>query len=83
VAGRLGLRRSRDAFDAFHRALNSSGDTDKPRLIREELARLEVLETRIRTRDAGAPEKMRHRLQALEQMRERLSLGPAHEEQPE
>ncbi len=73
VAGRLGLRRSRDAFDAFHRALNSSGVTDKPRLISEELARLDLLETRIRSRDADAPDKMHHRLEALEHMRQRLS----------
>jgi hypothetical protein len=73
IAGRLGLRRSRDAFDAFHRALNSSTEAVKPRLVSEELERLNALEARIRSRDALAPEKMNTRLGALETMRERLT----------
>ncbi len=79
IASRLGLKRSKDAFEAFHRALNSSADTDKPELIRQEMERLESLESRIRTRDSAAPEKMEHRLQALEQMRRRLN-APRGEE---
>jgi hypothetical protein len=77
IAMRLGLRRSKDAFEAFHRALQSSAETDKPELIREELARLTTLEERIRTRDAAVPEKMAHRLEALETMRVRLSRSPS------
>ncbi len=65
------MRRSRDAFEAFHRALQSSSEAERPELIRQELARLKVLEERIRSRDAAAPEKMQHRLEALEGMRER------------
>ena len=72
IASRLGFHRSRDAFDAFQRALHSSEDSAKPGLIREEQARLDTLEMRIRSRDAAKPEKMNHRLDALEQMRERL-----------
>jgi hypothetical protein len=53
--------------------LQSSDAADRPRLIGEELSRLESLEARIRSRDAGEPEKMANRLEALEQMRGRLS----------
>ena len=73
IATRLGLRRSRDALEAFHRAVQKSAETERPELIRQELDRLEVLEARIRSRDAAEPEKMQTRLAALEKMRERLS----------
>lgn len=73
IASRLGLRRSNDALDAFHRALQSSDESVKPELIREELGRLETLEARIRTRDGAEPEKMQHRLEALEKMRLRTT----------
>jgi hypothetical protein len=73
IASRLGFRRSREALDTFHRALQASDESAKPALVREELARLEVLEGRIRSRDAADPEKMSKRLQALEQLRARLS----------
>jgi hypothetical protein len=42
-------------------------------LVRQELERLASLEGRIRSRDSAAPEKMAHRLEALEQMRHRLN----------
>jgi hypothetical protein len=42
-------------------------------LIDQELARLATLEERIRSRDAAEPDKMQHRLEALEEMRERVS----------
>ena len=48
-------------------------DPQREELIREELGRLSALEARIRSRDAAKPEKMNHRLEALEHMRERLS----------
>lgn len=77
IASRLGLRRSRDAYDSFHRAVQSSDESVKPRLIREELVRLDTLEARIRSRDTVEPEKMKNRLEALEKMRERLSPAPS------
>ena len=40
--------------------------------MQRESARLDELETRIRTRDAGAPEKMERRLLALASLREKL-----------
>lgn len=73
IASRLGLQRSKDAFDSFHRALQSSDELTKPGLIREELGRLETLEARIRSRDSAEPEKMQHRLEALEKMRIRTT----------
>jgi hypothetical protein len=73
IASRLGLRRSRDAFEAFHRALKSSAETEQAELARQELARLETLEARIRSRDAEEPVKLQHRLEALEEMRERVA----------
>jgi hypothetical protein len=77
IATRLGLKRSKDAFEAFHRALNSSAEADKPELIKQEMERLSALEDRIRSRDSTAPAKMEHRLQALEQMRLRLNRSRA------
>jgi Tfp pilus assembly protein PilN len=76
IANRLGFRRSRDALDAFHRALRSSAEADRPRLIHEELARLEALEARIRSGETDDPEKMQNRLHALGRMRERLLPAP-------
>jgi hypothetical protein len=73
IATRLGLRRSKDAYEGFHRAVQSSAETERPELIRQELDRLATLEVRIRSRDAAEPEKMRTRLAALEKMRERLT----------
>ncbi|MGH9303807.1 MAG: hypothetical protein ACRDZ5_05255 [Acidimicrobiales bacterium] len=77
IATRLHLRRSKDALEAFHRALNSRSEIERPELIRQEMGRLASLEARIRTRDESDPEKMNHRLRALEQMRQRLS--PSHD----
>lgn len=65
------MRRSRDALEAFHRALHSSTEADRPELVRRELGRLEALAARIRSRDVAQPEKMQHRLAALEHLRER------------
>jgi len=73
IASRLGLQRSRDALDSFHRALQSSEESTRPRLIREELVRLDALEARIRSRDEADPVKMQGRLHALDQLRQRVS----------
>lgn len=72
IAGRLGLRRSKDAFEAFHRALDATTGGERGEVIRQELGRLESLEARIRSRDAAKPEKLDHRMRALEEMRLRL-----------
>lgn len=72
IAGRLNLRRSKDAYQAYHRALHGRPEVERPELIRQELERLSTLEARIRSRDAADPAKMAHRLEALEEMRKRL-----------
>jgi hypothetical protein len=76
IAGRLGLNRSKDAFEAFHRALGAGDEAERREVIRQELDRLTSLEARIRSRDAAEPEKLEHRLRALEQMRLRLQKPP-------
>jgi hypothetical protein len=56
--------------------VSSSSEAERRELVRQEFARLATLETRIRTRDAAEPEKMQHRLGALEGMRERFARLP-------
>lgn len=72
IASRLGMRRSKDAFEAFHRALAATTGGERQDVLRQEHGRLASLEARIRTRDAAHPEKLDHRMQALEEMRRRL-----------
>jgi hypothetical protein len=72
IASRLGMRRSKDAFEAFHRALDATTGGERQDVIRQERGRLASLEVRIRSRDAAHPEKLDHRIRALEEMRQRL-----------
>ena len=72
MASSLGLKRSVDAQAAFLRALRQRDGEDRSRLAQRESDRLDVLETRIRTRDAAEPEKMERRLLALLKLREKL-----------
>jgi len=73
VARSLGFKRSVDAQAAFLRALRQREGEERQQLVQRESARLDELEARIRTRDAGEPEKMERRLQALAQLRAALS----------
>jgi hypothetical protein len=85
IARQLGMKRSSDAYQAFHRALSARPELERPLLAREELERLVTLEARIRSRDALVPDKLHQRLEGLEQMREdlRRHLGrPTSEPQP-
>jgi hypothetical protein len=72
IAQRLGLRRARDAHQAFIRAVNSRSGDEQRDLVARENARLDVLEARIRSRDATDPEKMERRVKALENLRRAL-----------
>ncbi|HUO47246.1 MAG TPA: hypothetical protein VMU09_00300 [Acidimicrobiales bacterium] len=72
VASSLGFKRAVDAKAAFLRALRQREGDEQARLIERESTRLDELETRIRTRDAAAPEKMQRRLEALAKLREEL-----------
>jgi hypothetical protein len=66
----LGLKRAIEAQAAFIRALRQRNDQEREILSQQELGRLDVLEVRIRDRDADDPEKMTRRLGALEKLRE-------------
>jgi len=72
VARSLGFKRALDAQASFFRALRQREGDQRSRLIQRESSRLDELETRIRTRDAGQPEKMDRRLLALASLREKL-----------
>jgi hypothetical protein len=72
VAGALGLKRAVDAQDAFVRGMRSLSDSEGKALRARELARLDQLEERIRTRDANEPAKMERHLNALAALRESM-----------
>ena len=69
IARRLLLRRAADAHRAFVRALSTRSGDERGALVANENTRLDTLEERIRTRDAGDPEKLERRLQALARLR--------------
>ncbi|HUB70506.1 MAG TPA: hypothetical protein VL984_08800 [Acidimicrobiales bacterium] len=72
VASALGLKRATDAQDAFLRAMRSLPPSDARALRGRELARLDQLEARIRSRDAAEPAKMERHLGALAALRETM-----------
>lgn len=72
VARSLEIRRAVDAHSAFLRALRQRHGDERAKLAQREVARLDELETRIRTRDAADPTKMERRLVALSKLREPL-----------
>ena len=69
VARSLGFKRGVNAQAAFMRALRKREGEERQRLTERETARLDQLETRIRTRDASDPERMSRRLTALAVLR--------------
>jgi len=69
VARSLGFKRGVHAQAAFIRALRKREGEERQRLSAREAARLDELETRIRTRDASDPERMSRRLTALAKLR--------------
>jgi len=72
VARSLGLKRANDARQAFLRALTKRESPERDALRQRELARLDELEARIRTRDASEPDKLAGRLVALDRLRQEL-----------
>jgi hypothetical protein len=72
VARTLGIKRATDAHSAFVRAVRARPEGERAELNRREAERLDILETRIRTRDANQPARMERRLQALEVLRSTL-----------
>lgn len=72
IASSLGFKRANEAHGAFLRALRKRNGDDRASLVQREAGRLDQLETRIRTRDAGNVVRMERRLTALAKMREVL-----------
>jgi hypothetical protein len=72
IAQRLALRRAMDAHKAFIRAVNSRTGEEQRHLVAREQARLDMLESRIQTRDAADPEKMQRRIEAVAKLRAAL-----------
>jgi hypothetical protein len=72
IARQLALRRAVDAHKAFIRAIGSRTGEEQRHLVAKEQARLDLLESRIRTRDAADPEKMERRVQAVDKLRAAL-----------
>jgi hypothetical protein len=73
IARRLELPRATDAHRAFVRAMRSRDGEEHQRLVANEHSRLDVLELRIRDRDAAQPEKIERRLLAVATLRAALS----------
>jgi hypothetical protein len=72
VARGAGFKRALDAHAGFLRALGRRQGEERANLAQRELARLDELETRIRTRDADDVAKMERRLAAVDKMRKLL-----------
>jgi hypothetical protein len=72
VARTLGMRRAVDAQAAFIRAMRKLPDQERSELYRRESERLDQLEARIRSRDAGQPAKLERHLVALGALRESM-----------
>lgn len=72
IARRLELRRAADAHRAFIRAVSCRSGDEQRKLVANEHARLDQLESRIRDRDAADPEKVQRRLQAVDTLRTSL-----------
>ncbi|HYA43990.1 MAG TPA: hypothetical protein VED59_00165 [Acidimicrobiales bacterium] len=72
IAQALGLKRATDARQAFIRGLRSRPEHERKLIVARELERLDVLEARVRTRDAQDPDKLKRRLVALAALREGL-----------
>ena len=74
VARILDLGRAVDAHRCFVRALHAHDGDDRRRLIDNEEARLDLLEERIRSRDAADASKVARRLQGVSNLREAIRL---------
>jgi hypothetical protein len=72
IARRLELHRAVDAHRSFLRALGTYAGDARERLVESEEERLDRLETRIRSRDAADPEKVKRRLAGVGQFRAAL-----------
>jgi len=72
IARRLELGGAIDAHRSFVRALGAHQGAERQQLIDNEEARLDLLERRIRERDAADPDKIARRLMGVEKLREAI-----------
>ena len=73
IARTLGLERATDAHRSYVRALGASEGDEHRRLVKNEEARLDQLEQRIRERDAKDVPKLERRLQGVQRLREAIA----------
>lgn len=73
IARTLGFDRATEAQKSYVRALSTHEGEDRRRLVKNEEARLDELEQRIRERDAADVEKVERRLQGVKKLRESIS----------
>jgi hypothetical protein len=72
IARALELGRATDAHRSFVRALAAHDGAERRRLVDSEEARLDLLEQRIRDRDAADPDKVERRLLGVDKFRESI-----------
>jgi hypothetical protein len=72
IARTLGFDRATEAHRSYIRALGTHEGDERRQLIKNEDARLDELEQRIRQRDAGDVTKLERRLLGLENLREAI-----------
>ena len=72
IARTLGLDRATEAHRSFMRALGTHEGDDRRQLIKNEEARLDQLEERIRQRDAADVPKLERRLLGVQKLREAI-----------
>jgi hypothetical protein len=72
IARTLGLDRATEAHRSFVRALGTHEGEEHRQLVEHEEARLDVLEKRIRERDAADGVKLERRLQGVTKLRESI-----------
>lgn len=72
IARTLGFERATEAHRSYVRALGASEGDERRRLVKNEEARLDQLEQRIRERDAKDVPKLERRLEGVQKLREAI-----------
>jgi hypothetical protein len=72
IARTLGLERATEAHRSYVRALTTREGDERRQLIKNEEARLDQLEQRIRERDAKDVPKLERRLEGVQRLREAI-----------
>jgi hypothetical protein len=72
IARRLELGRAIDAHKSLIRAFGTHDGAERKQLLENENARLDLLEQRIRDRDAAEPTKIERRLVGVSKLREAM-----------